>query len=631
MLPAGGMRGSSVSIEVAGQRLKGVSAVVSGRGVSVESVEPSPSGDSAAVRLKIAPDAPLGPRELRLTSNHGASNAAKLWIDAFPDRVEKEPNEDSSSAQTIDQFPIVVNGRSQSATDRDTYVIPAKAGETWVFDCNAARIRSRMDPVLELRDKPGKVLKMAQSTWESDPRLIYQFTDEGPYYLTVRDTQFYGGPDYGYRLTVGQIPAVDGHVPRGERPGRPLGLEVTGVGLPRPRAIVNIPPDTPEGPFWTTLDTPLGPSLPICLLVGSYPVTGITETDATMPMPLLPAYIDGIFNRFPRYRFIFRGTTKDHFHFEAWARRIGSRVDPALRIRDMAGKELASNDDITPAGQLLEANGKDSRLVFKPPIDGLYTLEVRNVDDRVGPDCFYRIEARKQAPDFTVNLNLDRINVGEGGTVVWTVNVQRLGGFEGPVKVTARDLPAGVTFRGGVIAPGRATLEVTASARAGQSLGVKEVRIVGEALLAGKPAYRIAVPRDDYMHRHANPALFGDEPYVKPYRPSELLLLGVTSRAEPFSIAVESPGLTMAPGQKAEVTVRAARNPGADGEIKLEYRGLPAKVTAAPASLPAGKSEVRVTLTAAADAPLSSSNLVVVGKIGAAAQPAPAIEVIVKK
>jgi hypothetical protein len=133
------------------------------------------------------------------------------------------------------------------------------------------------------------------------------------------------------------------------------------------------------------------------------------------------------------------------------------------------------------------------------------------------------------------------------------------------------------------------------------------------------------------MHRHANPALFGDEPYVKPYRQSEILLLGVVERAEPYALTAGAGPVVLAPGQKVDVTVTAARNAGADGEIKLEFRGLPNKVSATPAALPAGQSEVKVTLSAAADAPTTTTNLVVVGKLDRHTQAAPAMRIDVKK
>src|SRR5579872_5761221 len=309
LLPAGGQRGTTAVVQVDGKNLQGAKVLLSGRGVRVESTAPNAAGDGATVKLAIAPDAPLGPREIRIGTPKGVSNPARMWVDALPSIGEVEPNDDPAHAQRLDRTPMVVDGCIQSPTDRDTFSFQAGDGETWVFDVNAARIRSRLDPVIELRDEAGSLVKMAQSTWESDPRLLYTFAKGGRYLVTVRDTQFLGGPDFVYRLTVGRLPVVTGFLPRGEKPGRPVDLLLQGVNLGgTTKAVVTIPPDTPPGEFWTTVQTANGPALPFPLLVDSNPVAGITETDATMPLPLLPVSLDGAFEVYTRIRFFFKAT-----------------------------------------------------------------------------------------------------------------------------------------------------------------------------------------------------------------------------------------------------------------------------------------------------------------------------------
>ena len=80
-----------------------------------------------------------------------------------------------------------------------------------------------------------------------------------------------------------------------------------------------------------------------------------------------------------------------------------------------------------------------------------------------------------------------------------------------------------------------------------------------------------------------------------------------------------------------ELTVKAIRRPGIDGDIKLEFRGLPDKVTASAASIPTKQTEVRIKLASAADAAASVGNLIIQGKIDKATVLAPAVEVNVAK
>jgi len=619
---AGAQRGTTGSVLIDGANLHGAKAMVGGRGVQIEAIEPNERGDYAEIKVNVAPDAPLGPREIRVGSAKGVSGPARIWIDPFPQLRENEPNDDPKQAQTLEKTPVVLNGRMPVLTDRDTFAFHAEARETWVFDANAARLRSRLDPVLELRDANGHTLKMAQSAWESDPRLIYTFEKAGRYFLTIRDAQYLAGADYNYCLTIGPLPAITGFLPRGERPGRRVGLELTGVNLAgQARAIVSIPADALPGELWTVVETERGPTLPFPLLVNEAPVASVTETDASMPLPLPPVFMDGVFQRYPRIRFFFRAAPGDRLLFDLWGRRIGSRIDGALRIRDSAGREVAANDD---------ALGKDARLEFVPPKAGVYTLEARNVEEKTGPDCFYRLESRRVAPDFRVVLNVDRLHVGAGGTTAAQVVAERLHGFAGPIEIRAENLPPGVVFSGGTIAPGQNSVEVTLTAPPNTPPGVSEIHLRGVASLANQTAIRMAVPRHPYLPRAIDPGMFTDDSYRQPYRAWEILPLGVIERAEPFALEAVPNAVTLAPGRRVEIVVRALRRPGADGEIKLELRGLPDRVSAAVLPIGAGQAETRVTLTAAPDAPASLRNLIVQGRLDKAVQPAPAVRLEVR-
>src|SRR5205085_12052592 len=107
-------------------------------------------------------------------------------------------------------------------------------------------------------------------------------------------------------------------------------------------------------------------------------------------------------------------------------------------------------------------------------------------------------------------------------------------------------------------------------------------------------------------------------------------LLATTDQAPPFSLA-GGDSIDLAPGAKAEITVKATRRGTANGEIKLELRNLPEKVTDSAASIPAGQTETRINLTAAADAPASVTNLIVQGKLDKSTEIAPGIRLSVSK
>lgn len=621
VLPPGGQRGTTLSVQIDGKNLRGARPFLSGTGIRVESVEPNEDGTAITLKLAIQPEAPLGSRELRLGSEQGISNPARLWIDAFPDLLEKEPNGQIFTAQALPRTPVVVSGRIQAEKDRDVYTIQAEAGEQWVFDCNAARLRSRLDPVLELRDEAGRLLQRTQPTDKSDPRILYPFTTSGRYFLTIRDIHDQGGLDYTYRLTTGVLPVITDYVPRGERPGRAVGLVLEGINLGgRNRAIVRIPADVKGGEVWVAPETERGPALPIPLLVDPAPVASVTETDANMPLLAPPVLLDGTFRRYPRARFFFRATPQDRLVFDLFGRRIGSRIDGALRVLDSAGKEVASaNDGI----------GRDARLEFTPAVAGTYTIEARNVEGKTGPDCFYRLAVYRAVPDFHVMLNTDRVNLGAGGSVAISLSTEKLHGFDHPIEIRAEGLPRGVACSGGVIAPGQNDIEITLTAAPEAPHGPVEIRLLGVASLGGKRVTREAAPRELYMPRFtASSSLKGDG-QCKLYRACELLLLAVTERLEPFALETLGSLVKLAPGKKTEIVVRAMRNPGAQGEIVLELRGLPRGVTANTPPIPAGQTESRITLTARPGAPTTQCNLIIQGRLDQATQVAPAVRLTV--
>ena len=70
------------------------------------------------------------------------------------------------------------------------------------------------------------------------------------------------------------------------------------------------------------------------------------------------------------------------------ASRIGSKLDPVLRILDAQKREIAFCEDASGAA-------RDCRLQFRPPASGEYLLEVRDIAYGGGPDYFYRLRLGK--------------------------------------------------------------------------------------------------------------------------------------------------------------------------------------------------------------------------------------------
>ena len=89
----------------------------------------------------------------------------------------------------------------------------------------------------------------------------------------------------------------------------------------------------------------------------------------------------------------YRVTAKrnERLSIEAVAQRLGSPLDPLLRLLDAQGRELAANDDAPGLGA-------DARLDFHCPKTGDYLIEVRDTRHAGGPRHRYRLRVGEPLP-----------------------------------------------------------------------------------------------------------------------------------------------------------------------------------------------------------------------------------------
>src|SRR5205085_7725020 len=98
--------------------------------------------------------------------------------------------------------------------------------------------------------------------------------------------------------------------------------------------------------------------------------------------------------------------------------------------------------------------GKDSRLAFKAPADGDYTVRIRDVRGMQGERFAYRLTIRAPAPDFVLAVDPENPNVPRGAALPLTVTALRTEGFDGEIEVKLLDLPNGFTTTTGTIRAG---------------------------------------------------------------------------------------------------------------------------------------------------------------------------------
>jgi hypothetical protein len=206
---------------------------------------------------------------------------------------------------------------------------------------------------------------------------------------------------------------------------------------------------------------------------------------------------------------------------------------------------LFRNDDGGPG------YGKDSLLHFTAPADGDYVVRLSDVRKLSGPDYAYRLTVRRPSPDFMLSVSPRNPNVPVGGRIPITVTALKLDGFDAPVEVSLRNLPAGLQATKGVIQPGQISATLLLSADAHVRLDrAAPLEVAGRAQLSGAWEERWANPED------------------------KLKLISLMPTPDVVMTA-ETKQVVLEPGGTAEVEVAIRRNNDYGGRVPVEVRNLP--------------------------------------------------------
>ena len=204
----------------------------------------------------------------------------------------------------------------------------------------------------------------------------------------------------------------------------------------------------------------------------------------------------------------------DVLWLEAFGERLGSRVDLDLTILDPAGPhpllKLADNWQSlggywVPTVRTPTANGERvgafrfSTMHLDPsgrwvaPADGRYLILVRNLIGGLSADPrrVYRLSIRREEPDFhlaVVSRPADQptgLNLWRGGREMLEVLAVRKRGMAAPIRVTAKDLPAGIQCPDLWIGPGQERAPLVLTADRSCAPVVEALQLEGHADVAG--------------------------------------------------------------------------------------------------------------------------------------------------
>jgi hypothetical protein len=149
---------------------------------------------------------------------------------------------------------------------------------------------------------------------------------------------------------------------------------------------------------------------------------------------------------------------------------------------------IAYENDDEPTRRL----GDDSEILFTPPASGEYVARVTDVRGFGAPaDYHYKLEIRQPRPAFKVRIENPNPSVSPGSSREVSFAVTRSEGFDGPVRISVENLPAGFTFHGPLeIEAGqlraRGVLSAAADAAAPDEAADKAVSVRAVADIGGR-------------------------------------------------------------------------------------------------------------------------------------------------
>lgn len=490
--------------------------------------------ETVTLSITLSPEAQPGVREMRFMTAAGLSSPLAFHVGRLPEVVESEPkNEAAGMARTgvrtgrIVQtemrvsLPAVLNGQILPG-DVDRYRFAARKGQKLVVAACARQLIPYLadavpgwfQAVLTLYDAQGREVAYADDyRFSPDPVLLYEVPAEGEYVVEIRDSIYRGREDFVYRITIGELPFVTSVFPLGGTAGQRVTVDLEGWNLPTGTRVKECEKRDGGGGIADLMDHASSVVNSPCFAVDTLAECLERESNdspATAQKLVPGVIVNGrIQQSGDRDVFCFEGRAGSEIVAEVLARRLGSPLDSVLRLTDVAGRQLAFNDDREDKGDGLATHHADSLVHLVLPADGMYYLHLGDAQNKGGSEYGYRLRVSPPRPDFELRIVPSSVNLRGGTTVPLTVYALRKDGFQGDISLALRNAPSGFSLSGWVPA-GPDRVQVTLAAPATPTSEPICLSLECRATIEGREVVRPVVPADDRMqaffYRHLVPA-----------------------------------------------------------------------------------------------------------------------------
>lgn len=516
-------------------------------------------------RMTIAADVPEGRYEVRAVGRFGISNPRSVVVHKT---IEFVPNAgtDALTATAIKAGTIYV--RRVSPQQRDVYSFDAIAGKQYTLSLIAQAIDSQLIGAVSVMNASGRTLHSAIGSDQSDLRMTFAATENGPLTVAVHDALYRGGASYSYGLRL-----------------------IEGV------------PTRPDFPT----------EHPKSVSVEKRTPTRVEESDSPIPLEI-PASIEATFDTVDDAdQYTCKLIKGQPVQIEVVSDRVGQPTDARLIIDrsvvDASGTQTwqrvtTAEDGPNLSDSVIRLGTGDPVLTFQPPEDGEYRITVIDLDtgQSLGERQDYQLAIGPPRQDWQLlayhvyphkdpkTSQPSGAHLIRGGATTIRVFAIRHA-MSGPIQVSIPDLPPGLSCRPAWIAANQNRTDLVITASDQTPTQYAPLKIVGEATRDGQTETRTA---------SVATVVWQQDGYrvVAHTRMTDRLMIA-SSESDSYPISIRPAGdekLIAKKGTKVTVPIRVTRQEGAAENIVLRAQGLPPGVTAADLTITKDKAELEWTI-----------------------------------
>lgn len=608
--PTGLQRGTTVEATFSGARLGDAQELMFYEpGIEVSKITPVNANRFQAT-LVVSPQCRLGIHAVRVRTATGISNLRTFTVGALPMVAEKEPNSQFDAPQPIG-LDVTVTGVVQNE-DVDYFVVEAKKGERISAELEGIRLGyTFFDPYVAILD--AKRFELARS---DDYPLLRQDSlcsivapADGKYIIEVRESAFGGNGNCHYRLHVGRFPRPVAVFPGGGRPGETVQFEFLDATGRQWTESITLPSEAHGGeyPLFAKDAQGIAPSPNMIRLVDLPSVNEAEPNDAynkanSMPVPGAAHGRIGAPRDYDYFKFAAKKGQR--FDIRVYARRVlRSPLDSVIVVRRASnGSAVTSNDD---------SGSPDSYVRFTAPEDGEFVIQIYDQLLSGSPEYVYRIEVQPVVPRLTMSVP-ERfryvstvVPVPKGNRMAILVNAARAD-FGGELNVEFPQLPAGLSVDADTMAANRSQIPVLFTAAPDAAPAGSLTQLLGRC--ENPPVVGELNQRTMLVRGQNNRDVWGHN--------SDRLAVAVTEEA-PFSIEIVPPKVPIVRRGQMALKVVAHRKEGFTAAIGLRMLYNPPGVSSSGSvSIPAGKNEALIPMTANSGAAIREWPIAVIGRAG---------------